>query len=95
MGFPGGSGDNESACNVGAPVSIPGLGRSPGEGNDNPLEYSRLENSTKEPDGAMGLCDRLWGRKELDTAERLTVSYFGIRILLLSFRKKLYVNIFI
>ena len=46
MGFPGGPGDKESACNVGAPVLIPGLGRSPGEGNDNPLNYSRLENST-------------------------------------------------
>ena len=43
MGFPGGSGDKESACNVGAPVAIPGLGRSPGERNDNPLNYSRLE----------------------------------------------------
>ena len=46
MVFPGGSGDKEYACNVGAPVSIPGLGRSPGEGNDKPFEYSRLENST-------------------------------------------------
>ena len=43
MGFPGGSGDKESACNVGAPVAIPGFGRSPGERNDNPLNYSRLE----------------------------------------------------
>ena len=35
----------ESACNVGAPVSIPGLGRSPGEGKGYPLQYSGLENS--------------------------------------------------
>ena len=34
----------ESACNVGDPVLIPGSGRSPGEGNGNPLQYSRLEN---------------------------------------------------
>ena len=34
----------ESACNAGVPGSIPGLGRSPGEGNDNPLQYSCLEN---------------------------------------------------
>ena len=34
----------ESACNVGEPVSIPGLGRSPGEWNGNPLQYSCLEN---------------------------------------------------
>ena len=44
MGFPGGSEDKASACNVGDPGSIPGLGRSPGEGNGNPLQYSCLEN---------------------------------------------------
>ena len=40
MGFPGGSDDKVSACNVGDPDSIPGSGRSPGEGNGNPLQYS-------------------------------------------------------
>ena len=39
-----GSDGKESACNVGDPGSIPGLGRSPGEGNDNALCYSCLEN---------------------------------------------------
>ena len=34
----------ESACNAGEPGSIPGLGRSPGEGNGNPLQYSCLDN---------------------------------------------------
>ena len=34
----------ESACNAGGPGSIPGLGRSPGEGNGNPLQYSCLKN---------------------------------------------------
>ena len=43
-GFPGGSDSEESACNVGDPGSGPGLGRSPGEGNGNPLQYSCLEN---------------------------------------------------
>ena len=43
--FPGGSDDKVSAYNVGDPGSIPGLGRSPGEGNGNPLQYSCLENS--------------------------------------------------
>ena len=43
-GFPGGSEDKASACNAGDPGSIPGLGRSPGEGNGNPLQYSCLEN---------------------------------------------------
>ena len=43
---PGGSEGKASACNAGDPGSIPGLGRSPREGNGNPLQYSRLENST-------------------------------------------------
>ena len=42
---PGGSGGKESACKTGEPDSIPGSGRSPGEGNDCPLQYSCLENS--------------------------------------------------
>ena len=42
--FPGGSEVKASACNVGDPGSIPGSGRSPGEGNSNPLQYSCLEN---------------------------------------------------
>ena len=45
-GFPGGSDGEESACNAGDPGLIPGLERSPGEGNGNPLQYSCLENST-------------------------------------------------
>ena len=39
------SDDKESTCNVGDPGSIPGSGRSPEEGNGNPLQYSCLENS--------------------------------------------------
>ena len=42
--FPGGSEVKASACNEGDLGSIPGLGRSPGEGNGNPLQYSCLEN---------------------------------------------------
>ena len=45
IGFPGGSDGQESACNVGDLGSVPGLGRSPGEGNSYPLQYSHLENS--------------------------------------------------
>ena len=45
MGFPGGSDSKASACNVGDLGSIPGLGRSPGEGNGNPLQYFCLEDS--------------------------------------------------
>ena len=44
-GFPGSSVDKESACNVGELCLIPGLGRSPGEGNGNLLQYSCLDNS--------------------------------------------------
>ena len=43
-GFPGGSDGKESVCNAGDPDSIRGLGRSSGEGNGNPLQYSCLEN---------------------------------------------------
>ena len=59
MGFPGISAG--FACNAGEPGSIPGLGKSPGEGNGNPLQYSCLENSM----------DRQWDYKELDTTELL------------------------
>jgi len=44
LGFSGGSVVKESACNVGDAGSIPGWGRSPGEGSGNPLQYSCLEN---------------------------------------------------
>ena len=45
LGFPGGSDGKESTCNAGALGSIPGLGKSPGEGHGNLLQYSCLENS--------------------------------------------------
>ena len=44
MGFPGGSEVKVSVCNTGDPGLIPGSGRSPGEGNGNPLQDSCLEN---------------------------------------------------
>ena len=43
-GFPGGSDGNDYACNAGDLVLIPGSGRFTGQGNDNPLQYSSLEN---------------------------------------------------
>ena len=58
--FPCGSAGKESACNVGDLGSIPGLGRSPGEGNNYPLQYSGPENS-------MDYSPR--SHKELDTTE--------------------------
>ena len=51
--FPGGSDSKESSCNAGDPGSIPGSGRSLGEGNSYPLQYSCLENSMDR--GARGL----------------------------------------
>ena len=45
LGCPGGSAAKESACSVGDPGEIPGLGRSPGEGKGYPPQYSGLENS--------------------------------------------------
>ena len=51
LGSPGGSDGKESACNVGDLDSIPGLGRSPGGGHGNPLQYSCLES----PHGQRGL----------------------------------------
>ena len=66
VGFPGSSDGKESACNAGDPGLNPGSGRSPGEGNGNPLQYSCLENS-------MNRGYSPWGRKELDTTEWLTL----------------------
>ena len=63
MGFPGGSDGKESACNAGELDSIPGLGRSSGEGHGNLLQYSCLEN----PHGQRCLVGySAWGLKELD-----------------------------
>ena len=69
MGLPGGSVGKESACSVGDPGSIPGLGISPGGGHGNPLQYSCLEN----PHGQRSLagCSPR-GHKESDTAKHST-----------------------
>ena len=62
--FPGGSEVKASASNVGDLGSIPGSGRSPGEGNGNPLQYSYLENLH----GQRSLAGYSpWGHKESDT----------------------------
>ena len=64
--LPGGSDGKESACNVGDPGSIPGLGRSPGEGHGNPLQHSCLEN----PHGQSSLVGYSpWGHKESDMTD--------------------------
>ena len=62
-GFPGGSEGKESACNAGDPGSVPGLGRSLGEGNGNRLQYSCLENPMDR--GAWQASP--WGHEESET----------------------------
>ena len=65
-GFPVGSDSKESACNAGDLGSVPGLGRSPGEGNGNPLQHSCLQYFH----GQRSLAGySSWGRKELDKTE--------------------------
>ena len=66
LGFPGGSEVKGSACIAGDLGSIPGLGRSPGEGNGKPLQYSCLENPM---DGEAWWATVHGGRKESDTTE--------------------------
>ena len=69
---PDGSNDKESAWHTGNPGSIPGLGRSPEEGNSYSLQYSCLEN----PYGQRSLTGYSpWGRKESDTTERLSTAH--------------------
>ena len=72
LGFPAISDGKESACNSGDLGSIPGLGRSPGEGNGYSHEYSCLENPCGQRSLA-GSCP--WDHKELDTTEQLTQQY--------------------
>ena len=69
-GFPHGSGSKESACNAGDLGSTPGLGRSPGEGHGNPLQYSYLQNPwTEEPTGLQSVGSQNVGQqlKQLST----------------------------
>ena len=81
MGFPGGSDAKESACNVGDLGLIPGLGRFPGGGHSNTLQYSCLEN----PPGQRSLAGYSpWGHKEWDTTQQLSTCNkplrYGMRV---------------
>ena len=58
MGFPGGSVGKESACTAGDLASIPGWGRSPGEGNGSTLQNPCLENHMTEGPGGNRPCSR-------------------------------------
>ena len=72
LGFPCGSDGKESSCNVEDLGSIPVLGRSPGGGNGNPLQYSCLENphGQRSVEGYSPL-----GYKELDTTQQLSKAH--------------------
>ena len=71
MGFPGSSDGEESTFSVGDRSSIPGLGRSPGEGNGNPFQYSCRKNIswTEEPGGLQSM-----GSQRVGATEQLTLS---------------------
>ena len=71
LGFPGGSVVKNSPANAGDKGLIPESGRSPGEGNGNPLQYSCLGNPMDRRT-LMGQCP--WNRKESDMTEQLTLS---------------------
>ena len=71
MAFSGDSGGKESTCNVGDPGSIPGLGRSPAEGNGNTIP-AFLPGEFQVYNSLMGYCP--WDRKDLGMTERLTIT---------------------
>ena len=76
-GFPSVSDGKESTCNVGDLGSIPGLGRSPGEGHGNPLQHSCLEN----PHGQRSLVGyNPWDHRESDTTGQLSPAHRTIKI---------------
>ena len=66
MGFPGGSDGKEFSCNAGDPGSISGSGRSPGGGNDYPLQYSCLENAMDKEPGELQSMEPQRGRHDCD-----------------------------
>ena len=74
-GFPGGSDSKAPVCSAGDPDSFPGLGRSPGGGHGNSLQYSCLEN----PLGQRSLRGySAWGCKESDTTERRSAAQHNL-----------------
>ena len=69
LGFPCSSAGKESACNAEDLGSVPGLGRSPREGKEYPLQYSGLENPMD--------CIVFGGHKESDMTEQLSLSFIA------------------
>ena len=79
-GFPVGSNGKESTHSAEDMSSIPGSGRSPGEGNGNSLQYSSLKNPMGR--AAWQATYSLWGHKESDTTEQLSTHEYLLRNLL-------------
>ena len=78
--YPGGSDGVESACNAGDPAPIPGLGRSPGEGDGYPRQHSGLENFMDKgvwPASVHGIT------KESDMTEQLSLTYIWENLFML------------
>ena len=73
LGFPCGSANKESTCNVRDLGSIPRLGRSPGDGKGYPLQYSGLENLHGQR-SLVGYSP--WGHKESYMTEKLSIAVF-------------------
>ena len=81
--FPGGSDGKASACNVGDLGSIPGSGRSSGEGNDNPLQYSCLKIPwMEEPGGLQSMGSQRVRRDFTFTFIMTTVRWYLIVVLI-------------
>ena len=91
LGFPGGLGGKESACNVGDLGLIPGLKRSPGEGNGNPLQYSLF--LPGEFHGQRSLAGYSpWGHRESNVTEQLTLSFSYLVFSQILFPYRLFCN---
>jgi len=73
VGFPGGSDGKEYACNAGELISIPGSGRSPGEGNGYPFQYSCLESAMDRGDWHAAVHRQ--GYKESEAAEHACTQF--------------------
>ena len=78
LGFLGGLDSKGSTWNAGDVGSVPGRGRSPGEGNNYPLQFSFLSGEFHGPRSLAGYSP--WGCKELDTTERLSLHFILLQI---------------
>ena len=76
MDFPGGTVVKNPPASPGDPGSIPASGRSPGEGNSNPLQYSCLKNWTEEPGGLQSMGQQRTGHDRVTEHACLSISIY-------------------